>query len=148
MRTLGDKVWDAHVVRTGPPDLLYVDLHLVNEVASPQAFSARAAGANFGTGSSREHAVWALVECGFQAVISPRFGGIFRDNAARNGLVPIDVAGGRLVGGGVEVGFSLDPGARRRLVDGLDDVDVTLAEVDAITAFEARRPAWMPLTRG
>jgi 3-isopropylmalate/(R)-2-methylmalate dehydratase small subunit len=127
-------------------------------------------GPNFGIGSSREHAVWALTDAGFEAVVAPRFGDIFRANAARNGLVcvevepatgrrlldavaadpsvefVVDVADRRLTapGAGVDVAFPLDDGTRRRLLEGLDDVAVTMASADAIAAHEAGRPPWMP----
>ena len=128
------------------------------------------AGPNFGTGSSREHAVWALQQYGFDAVISPRFGPIFVNNATKVGLVPVTVSfelGERLLRAleddpslmleidvetatvevqslGVEERFVLEPSAQHRLVNGLDDIALTLSHADAISAFEARRPAWMP----
>ncbi|HEX9994808.1 MAG TPA: 3-isopropylmalate dehydratase small subunit [Acidimicrobiales bacterium] len=131
------------------------------------------AGPNFGVGSSREHAVWALADAGIEAVVSPRFGDIFRTNAAGNGLVcvqvepdvgrrlldavaadptievVVDVEARRLVaeGAGVDVAFPLDAGTRRRLLEGLDDVALTLAAADAIAAHEAARPPWMPAVR-
>ena len=129
-----------------------------------------AAGPNFGTGSSREHAVWALQQYGFDAVISPRFGPIFVNNATKVGLVPVTVSfelGERLLKAleedptlmleidveaatvevqalGVEESFTLEPSAQYRLVNGLDDISLTLSHTDAIDAFEARRPVWMP----
>ena len=129
------------------------------------------AGPNFGVGSSREHAVWALVDAGFQAVISPRFGDIFRNNATKAGLVPVvvELAVGeallRAVGAdpglevsvdverrmvmapavGIEAPFPLDDFTRYRLLEGLDDIGLTLRHVDALSAYEARRPAWMPV---
>ena len=125
---------------------------------------------NFGTGSSREHAVWALQQYGFDAVISPRFGPIFVNNATKVGLVPVTVSfelGERLLKAleedptlmleidveaatvevqalGVEESFTLEPSAQYRLVNGLDDISLTLSHTDAIDAFEARRPVWMP----
>jgi 3-isopropylmalate/(R)-2-methylmalate dehydratase small subunit len=130
------------------------------------------AGPNFGTGSSREHAVWALTDYGFTAVISPRFGDIFRNNATKAGLVPvqvdpdlgralldavladptmeitIDVERGTVSApkAGLEATFPLDEFTRYRLVEGLDDVGLTLRHGDAITAFEGGRPAWLPTT--
>jgi len=128
------------------------------------------AGPNFGTGSSREHAVWALMDYGFEVVISPRFGDIFRNNSTKNGLVPVvleaeiverihgaleddpdleivvDVE--RLV---VEVPsldivepFPLDAPTQHRFLHGLDDIGITLTHEDEIAAFESRRPAWLP----
>ncbi len=127
-------------------------------------------GPNFGTGSSREHAVWALMDYGFEAVVSPRFGDIFRNNCTKNGLVPVEVdeeVGRRLLAAlesdpeleisvdveartlrapqlGVDVGFPLDDATRERFLEGLDDVALTLRHAAAIDAFEARRPAWLP----
>jgi 3-isopropylmalate/(R)-2-methylmalate dehydratase small subunit len=131
------------------------------------------AGPNFGTGSSREHAVWAIADYGFQAVVSPRFGDIFRNNATKNGLVPvvvpaevgealmraveadpaleitIDVERRTLAApaAGIECDFPLDDATRERFLEGLDDIGITLRDADAIDSFEARRPAWLPSTR-
>ena len=128
------------------------------------------AGPNFGTGSSREHAVWALVDFGFRAVVSPRFGDIFRNNSTRSGLVPAEVSDRdgraileavsadpsleivvdverRLVEApalGISVPFRLDDDARDRLMRGLDDIGVTAQHAPDIDAYEARRPAWLP----
>ncbi|MGH9297417.1 MAG: 3-isopropylmalate dehydratase small subunit [Acidimicrobiales bacterium] len=131
------------------------------------------AGENFGTGSSREHAVWALVDYGMEAVVSSRFGEIFRHNATRSGLVPVEVEPGlaralmdavkadpgleltidverrtlEAPAAGIEGTFRLDDDARNRLLKGLDDIDVTLGHLAEIDEFEARRPAWlMPVT--
>jgi len=128
------------------------------------------AGPNFGTGSSREHAVWALTDYGFAAVVSPRFGDIFRNNATKAGLVPVQVdaaTGRRLLDAvtadptleltidlehrtlsapaiGIDVDFPLDDFTRYRLLEGLDDVGLTLRHEGEITAYEASRPAWLP----
>ena len=128
------------------------------------------AGPNFGTGSSREHAVWALMDYGFRAVISPRFGDIFRNNCTKVGLVPAQVdaeAGAALLAAvqadssleltvdvearvvrarevGIEAPFPLDDFTRWRLLEGLDDIGLTLRHLDAIAAYEAKRPGWMP----
>ncbi len=130
------------------------------------------AGANFGVGSSREHAVWSIMDYGFKAVITPRFGDIFRNNAAKNGLVPVvvpadvaetllraveadpsveitvDVESRRVTvpSLGIDVEFPLDDSTRERFLQGLDDIGITLGHEDKITAFEATRPAWMPST--
>ena len=130
------------------------------------------AGPNFGTGSSREHAVWALQDYGFRAVISPRFADIFRNNCTKVGLVPVQVdaaTGEALLAAveadptlevtvdvesrrvwaekvGIEAEFPLDDFTQMRLLEGLDDVGLTLRHADAIDAFEARRPPWMPVT--
>jgi 3-isopropylmalate/(R)-2-methylmalate dehydratase small subunit len=90
------------------------------------------AGPNFGTGSSREHAVWALQQYGFQAVVSPRFGPIFRNNALKNGLVCVEVTEAVSI--------------VHRLLEGLDDIGLTLKHEPEITTFEATRPDWMPVT--
>ncbi|MFN8591395.1 MAG: 3-isopropylmalate dehydratase small subunit [Thermomicrobiales bacterium] len=128
------------------------------------------AGPNFGVGSSREHAVWALTDYGFQAVISSRFGDIFRSNSTKSGLLPvvvppefaaalmraveenpalnitIDVAEGWVAAPevGLEADFHLDDFTKMRLLEGLDDIGLTLRHADAISAYEMRRPAWMP----
>jgi 3-isopropylmalate/(R)-2-methylmalate dehydratase small subunit len=132
------------------------------------------AGPNFGTGSSREHAVWALTDYGFAAVISPRFGDIFRNNATKAGLVPVQVdaaVGRQLLDAvladptleltidierrvvsapaiGVEADFPLDDFTRYRLLEGLDDVGLTLTHERDITGYERGRPAWAPALRG
>lgn len=128
------------------------------------------AGPNFGTGSSREHAVWALMDYGFEAVVSPRFGDIFRNNSTKAGLVPVQVSPevGRALldavaqhptleitidvtrlkleapAAGIETDFPLDPFTQHRLVEGLDDIGLTLRFEDEITAYEPRRPSWLP----
>jgi 3-isopropylmalate/(R)-2-methylmalate dehydratase small subunit len=131
------------------------------------------AGPNFGTGSSREHAVWALQDYGFEAVISPGFGDIFRNNCTKAGLVPVqvDALTGRLLldavlaepamqitidieqgtlealSAGIETGFPLDEFTRARLLNGWDDIGLTLRYEDDIEAYEATRPSWLPTTR-
>ncbi len=128
------------------------------------------AGPNFGTGSSREHAVWAIMDYGFQAVISPRFADIFRNNCTKNGLVPVQVTsevGEQLLAAieadpalelvvdvdrrtlaapaiGLEVDFPLEDSVRERFLEGLDDIGITLRTEEAISSFEAQRPAWLP----
>jgi 3-isopropylmalate/(R)-2-methylmalate dehydratase small subunit len=123
------------------------------------------AGPNFGTGSSREHAVWAIMQYGFGAVVSPRFGDIFRNNCTKNGLVPVQVEadlGEALLraveadpdlemtvdverrtiaapAAGIEAIFPLDDATRERFLEGLDDVALTMRHEEAIAAFEARR---------
>ncbi len=132
------------------------------------------AGPNFGTGSSREHAVWALTDFGFQAVVSPRFGDIFRTNCTKAGLVPAQVseeAGTQLMAAvkadpdlyvtvdvehrlvrapaaGIEASFPLDDFTRWRLLEGLDDIGLTLRHGQAIDDYERDRPTWMPSTLG
>ena len=130
------------------------------------------AGMNFGTGSSREHAVWALEDYGFEAVISPRFGDIFRNNATKVGLLPVQVSaevGERLLRAveadptleltidverrtlsvpriGLETTFPLDDFTAYRLVNGLDDIGLTMRHDDDIAIYESTRPAWTPST--
>jgi 3-isopropylmalate/(R)-2-methylmalate dehydratase small subunit len=132
------------------------------------------AGPNFGVGSSREHAVWALTDYGFAAVVSPRFGDIFRSNSTKAGLVTcqldeadaerllaaveadptlevtVDVE--RLLVEAPKIGFSapfpLDPFTRMRLLEGLDDIGLTLRNEPDISAYEAAQPDWLPATTG
>ena len=128
-------------------------------------------GHDFGTGSSREHAVWALRDFGFSAVLGPRFGEIFRGNAGKQGLlvgqiseqamqalwavakaetgatVTVDLEARTATAGGVSHDFEIDDYTRWRLFEGLDDIALTLRDEDAITAFEANRPAWLPTTQ-
>ena len=131
------------------------------------------AGMNFGTGSSREHAVWALEDYGFEAVISPRFGDIFRNNATKVGLLPVQVSAEigeillRAVEAdpsleltidverrtlsaakiGLETTFPLDDFTAYRLVNGLDDIGLTMRHDDEIASYESTRPTWAPSTR-
>jgi 3-isopropylmalate/(R)-2-methylmalate dehydratase small subunit len=126
-------------------------------------------GANFGCGSSREHAVWALQDYGFQAVVAPSFADIFRNNAISSGLVPaqvsaegsarlfaaltadpaadvvVDVAARTVSVGEVQEPFVLADFAQWRLLEGLDDIALTLRYEDAISAYEVTRPAWLPV---
>jgi 3-isopropylmalate/(R)-2-methylmalate dehydratase small subunit len=128
------------------------------------------AGPNFGTGSSREHAVWAIMDYGFDAVVSSRFADIFRNNCTKNGLVPVQVDQAvveRLLAAveadpsleltvdmdrlvlaapalGLEVGFPMDPSTQHRFLNGLDDVGITLQSADAIGTFETTRPTYLP----
>ncbi len=128
------------------------------------------AGPDFGTGSSREHAVWALTDYGFKAVISPRFGYIFRGNSLKAGLltvvlaekivqrlwddigddptteVTVDLVECQVRWSGEVHGFDLDDYTRWRLLEGLDDIGLTLRHTDKITAYEATRRPWLPAT--
>jgi 3-isopropylmalate/(R)-2-methylmalate dehydratase small subunit len=130
------------------------------------------AGPDFGTGSSREHAVWALQDYGFRAVVSARFADIFRSNALKGGLLPVELpqsaveplwaaveADPRLAVtvdldrrevryAGQRLPFVVDDYTRWRLMSGLDDIGLTLRHVADIDAFEARRPAFLPTTAG
>jgi 3-isopropylmalate/(R)-2-methylmalate dehydratase small subunit len=131
------------------------------------------AGNNFGTGSSREHAVWALQDYGFRAVISPRFADIFRNNCTKSGLVPVQVSPevGRALldavaadpsleitvdvkrgtvdapAAGIETTFPLDEFTRERLINGWDDIGLTLRYLDEIDTYEGQRASWLPVTR-
>jgi 3-isopropylmalate/(R)-2-methylmalate dehydratase small subunit len=126
------------------------------------------AGPEFGTGSSREHAVWALRDFGFRAVVSPRFGDIFRGNALKEGLLPVelelpaveelwalveadpttavtvDLERRELRAGDRVWAFPLDDFSRWRLLEGLDDIGLTLRHEAEITEYEQRRPAFLP----
>ena len=128
------------------------------------------AGPDFGTGSSREHAVWALRDFGFRAVISARFGDIFRGNSGKQGLlaaqvteadieriwaiidetpgipVSVDLVERTVTAGDLSVPFEIDDYTRWRLLEGLDDIGLTLRDEAQITEFEARRESWRPLT--
>jgi 3-isopropylmalate/(R)-2-methylmalate dehydratase small subunit len=126
------------------------------------------AGANFGIGSSREHAVWALEDYGFRAVISPRFADIFRNNCTKVGLLPVELSAEcvralmdavldepateitvdlealRVSAPSVDESFEFDPFTRHRLLEGLDDIDLTLRLEDEITRYESTRSPWLP----
>jgi 3-isopropylmalate/(R)-2-methylmalate dehydratase small subunit len=128
------------------------------------------AGPDFGTGSSREHAVWALRDYGFDAVVSSRFGDIFRSNSGKQGLiaavvpesvvealwaeieahpgaeVTLDLVAREVRCGAVTSPFEIDDYTRWRLMEGLDDIALSLQQADAIEAFEAKREAWRPRT--
>jgi 3-isopropylmalate/(R)-2-methylmalate dehydratase small subunit len=127
------------------------------------------AGPSFGVGSSREHAVWAIQQGGFDAVIAPSFSDIFRNNCAKNGLVPVVVPEAtveaiwsaieadpateitvdverlsvEVPAAGITHSFPMDPQTQHRFLNGLDDVGITLTHVDDITTFEQHRPAWL-----
>jgi 3-isopropylmalate/(R)-2-methylmalate dehydratase small subunit len=128
------------------------------------------AGPSFGVGSSREHAVWAIQQGGFDAVVAPSFSDIFRNNCSKNGLVPVTVPEAtveriwnaieadpateitvdverltvEVPAAGITQAFPMDPQTQHRFLNGLDDVGITLTHADDITAFEQRRPAWLP----
>jgi len=166
--------WLKRVERTGFEKGLFSEWRDdPNFVMNDERFSGASvivAGPNFGTGSSREHAVWAIQQAGFNAVISPRFGPIFKNNSTKNGLVPvevdaaiveqlfeaieadpslellIDVAKGTLEAPaiGVTANFDLSEAVKDRFLNGLDDIGITLRNEGSIDSFEAARPAWMP----
>ena len=166
--------WLKRVERTGFGEALFStwrqDPDFVLNKPEYQNGSILIAGPNFGVGSSREHAVWALMEYGIKAVISPQFGDIFRNNSTKSGLVPIvvdpavgdvllraaaeepglemtiDIASRTLSAPeiGIEVQFPLDDFTRYRLLEGLDDIGLTLRNEASIGQFETGRPQWMP----
>ena len=167
--------WLKQVERTGFDKGLFSewrdDRDFVLNQEAYQGADILIAGPNFGTGSSREHAVWALQQYGFRAIIASRFGDIFRNNSTKNGLVPVQVSeevGRRLLDAVVEdptlqlsidierktlevpsldlsVEFPLDDSVQHRFLNGLDDIGLTLQHEAEITAFESQRPAWMPV---
>lgn len=140
---------------------------VLNDPRSESA-SILVAGNEFGIGSSREHAVWALRDWGFKAVVAPSFGDIFRGNCLKEGLLPvelpapvveelqdllsagpdvavsIDVATRTISAADKQWRFPLDDFSQSRLLEGLDDIDVTLRAEDAIAAYESRRPQYLP----
>ena len=171
-------VYLKRVTRTGFEDGLFAawrgDPSFVLNKPEYAAASVLVAGPDFGTGSSREHAVWALQNYGFRVVISSRFADIFRGNAGKSGLVAAQVDDkvvqrlwdyleshpgatvtvdleARIVkaGGGpdaIEDSFDIDDYTRWRLLEGLDDIGITLSHDDDIATFESTRPLWKPAT--
>ncbi|GAB7050558.1 3-isopropylmalate dehydratase small subunit [Catenuloplanes indicus] len=165
-------VYLKRVTRTGFEDGLFSawreDPAFVMNNPAYSSASILVAGPDFGTGSSREHAVWALHNWGFRAVISPRFGDIFRGNALKEGLLPVELDQAaveslwdlaerdpaarivvdlteRQVRAGDSVwSFPMDDFSRWRLMEGLDDIGLTLRHQDAIAAYEAKRPSFKP----
>ena len=166
-------VYLKRVTKTGYDDALFArwrdnpDFELNRpEYANPRILLA---GPDFGTGSSREHAVWALRDFGFRAVIGPRFGEIFRGNAGKQGLLvgvvsdddieslwraaeadptsgTVDLEARTVTVGDVTCPFEIDDYTRWRLLEGLDDIGLTLRDEDAISAFEQTRESWRPTT--
>ena len=166
--------WLKRVERTGFEKGLFSEWRDGEDfVLNDEAYAAAnilIGGPNFGTGSSREHAVWAIQQYGFEAVISPRFGPIFKNNSTKNGLVPVEVSatlGEQLLRAveadpaleitidverrtleapaiGLELSFPLDDAVQYRLLEGLDDVGITLGHGEAIDQFESTRPSWLP----
>ncbi|HYJ75178.1 MAG TPA: 3-isopropylmalate dehydratase small subunit [Kineosporiaceae bacterium] len=167
-------VYLKRVTRTGFEDGLFSawrqDPGFVLNAEPYRNGSVLVAGPDFGTGSSREHAVWALKDYGFRVVLSPRFADIFRGNSGKQGLltgvvapdvveriwaaleaapgteVTVDLEARTAAVGDLVVPFEVDDYTRWRLMEGLDDIGLTLRHVDDITAFEQRRPAWLPTT--
>jgi 3-isopropylmalate/(R)-2-methylmalate dehydratase small subunit len=170
--------WLKKVERTGFGKGLFAewrdDRDFVLNRAEYAGATVLVAGPNFGTGSSREHAVWALTDYGFNAVISPRFADIFRNNCTKSGLVPVEVdaaTGAALLqaviddpsleimvdverrtvsapAAGIEAPFALDDYTRHRLLEGLDDIGITLGHAADIDTYEVGRPAWLPTVAG
>ena len=167
-------VFLKRVTKTGFDDALFhewrQDPDFILNQQPYQGASVLVAGADFGTGSSREHAVWALRDFGFRVVLSPRFADIFRGNAGKQGLVAatvdeheieriwaeIDAQPGREITvdlenrtvsiGDFQTAIGIDDYTRWRLLEGLDDIGLTLRNEDKIAEFESRRDAWRPRT--
>ncbi|WP_040158819.1 3-isopropylmalate dehydratase small subunit [Mobilicoccus massiliensis] len=167
-------VYLKRVTRTGFEDGLFAgwraDPEFVLNRDAYRGGSVLVAGPDFGTGSSREHAVWALQDYGFKAVVSSRFADIFRGNSGKAGLltalvepgdaellqklleeepgaeVTVDLEARTIECRGVVVPFDVDDYQRYRLLNGLDDIDITLAHEADIAAFEAERPSFLPTT--
>ncbi|WP_395294254.1 3-isopropylmalate dehydratase small subunit [Kitasatospora hibisci] len=166
--------WLKKVTRSGFEDGLFEawrkdDSFILNR-PERQGATVLVAGPEFGTGSSREHAVWALQNYGFHAVISTRFADIFRGNSLKNGLltvvlpqdvverlwelteadptaeITVDLEAREVRAEGVTASFELDDNVRWRLLNGLDDISITLQNEADIAAFEATRPAFKPRT--
>jgi 3-isopropylmalate/(R)-2-methylmalate dehydratase small subunit len=167
-------VYLKRVTRTGFEDGLFAAWRKDPEfVLNQQAYggaSVLVAGPDFGTGSSREHAVWALMDYGFKVVISSRFADIFRGNSGKAGLVAaqvapdvveqlwklietdptteivVDLQERTIQAAALTAPFEIDDYTRWRLLEGLDDVGITLSHEDDVAAFEATRPSWKPVT--
>lgn len=167
-------VYLKRVTKTGFEDALFANWRqdpafVLNQPAYAGA-SILVAGPDFGTGSSREHAVWALRDYGFRVVLSPKFADIFRGNAGKQGLVTgvvteadieaiwaalaanpgaemtVDLEARTARLGDLSVSFDIDDYTRWRLLEGLDDIGLTLRNEEKIAQFEARREAWRPRT--
>ncbi|MEU8247982.1 3-isopropylmalate dehydratase small subunit [Nonomuraea sp. NPDC048916] len=167
-------VWLKQVSRTGFEKGLFAawreDPTFVLNDPSYEGASILVSGPDFGTGSSREHAVWALQQYGFRVVIAARFGDIFRNNSTKMGLLPVvlpaekvealqtaveadptlrvtvDLAERQVRWAGETVGFEIDDYTRWRLMEGLDDIGLTLRHADEVTAYENGRQPWLPTT--
>lgn len=167
-------VYLKRVSRTGFEDGLFAawrndETFVLNQPVFANG-SVLVAGPDFGTGSSREHAVWALMNYGFRVVISSRFADIFRGNAGKQGLlaavvtqdeiellwkylennpgaeITVDLAARTITAGEMVCSFDIDDYTRWRLLEGLDDIGLTLSHADAIDSFESSRPAYKPTT--
>ena len=168
-------VYLKRVTRTGFEDALFAawrgDPEFVLNQDAYKNGSVLIAGPDFGTGSSREHAVWALKDYGFRVVLAPKFADIFRGNSGKQGLVTaqvaqddieliwkalehepgteitVDLESKTVTVGALVVPFEIDDYVRWRLMEGLDDIGLTLQNLEAIEAYEAKRPSWMPRTQ-
>lgn len=168
-------VYLKRVTKTGFDDALFANWRKDPEfILNQEPYkhgSVLVAGPDFGTGSSREHAVWALRDYGFKVVISARFADIFRGNSGKQGLVTaqvaqddieliwkalehepgteitVDLESKTVTVGALVVPFEIDDYVRWRLIEGLDDIGLTLQNLEAIEAYEAKRPSWMPRTQ-
>jgi 3-isopropylmalate/(R)-2-methylmalate dehydratase small subunit len=168
-------VFLKRVTKTGFDDALFYawrqDPEFILNQPAYQNPAVLVAGADFGTGSSREHAVWALHDYGFRAVLSPRFADIFRGNAGKQGLLAgqisaedaeklwalieaqpgitasVDLVAKTATVGDTTVPFEIDDYTRWRLLEGLDDIGLTLHSEAEITSFESRREHWRPRTQ-
>ena len=167
-------VFLKRITKTGYDDALFHEWRKDPEFVLNQPWTHGAtvlfAGPDFGTGSSREHAVWALMDYGFRVVISARFADIFRGNAGKQGLLTgtvsepeiqkfwaaieaqpgvaatVDLVARTVAIGDLQVSFEIDDYTRWRLLEGLDDIGLTLRDEARITEFEARRESWRPTT--
>lgn len=167
-------VYLKRITKTGFEDALFAswrnDPEFVLNQDAYRGASVLFAGPDFGTGSSREHAVWALRDYGFKAVFSSKFADIFRGNSGKQGLVTgvitdvdteriwqaieanpgleatVDLVAKTVSVGDIRVEFEIDEYTRWRLLEGLDDIGLTLRDEQAITDFESKRAAWLPKT--
>jgi 3-isopropylmalate/(R)-2-methylmalate dehydratase small subunit len=167
-------VYLKRVTRTGFEDGLFGawrnDPEFILNKPERQGVTVLVAGPDFGTGSSREHAVWALMDYGFKAVVSSRFADIFRGNSGKAGLVAaqvdqdvverlweitegdpaaevtVDLDAREVRAGDLVAPFQIDDYTRWRLLEGLDDIGITLSHEDDIVTYEASRPSWKPAT--
>jgi 3-isopropylmalate/(R)-2-methylmalate dehydratase small subunit len=168
-------VYLKRVTRTGFEDGLFGawrnDPDFILNKPEYAGVSVLVAGPDFGTGSSREHAVWALMDYGFRVVLSSRFADIFRGNSGKAGLlsvqvgqdvieklwdavendptneVTVDLEAREVRAGSLVAPFDIDDYTRWRLLEGLDDIGITLSHDDDISSFEAKRPGWKPAVR-
>ena len=167
-------VYLKRITKSGFEDGLFAswrqDPEFVLNQPAYQGAAVMIAGSDFGTGSSREHAVWALRDFGFKAVFSPKFADIFRGNSGKQGLiageisdadtellwslieanpgvqVKVDLPAQQLSLGDVIVPFEIDEYTKWRLTEGLDDIGITMQSADAIASYEAKRESWKPTT--